>query len=160
VRILTVLFVISTALLTWTSAATAAAYSNGITRDEMASYLKSKGFPAEDAFEKGNGHRILKTTIDDVHYDIYFLDCATDDAGKCGSVQFAQSWTLTSPDVELANKWNRERRFMRAYITENKKVLWAEYDFFVAPGGTTGTLDKNLDMLRALTKSLKTHFGF
>jgi hypothetical protein len=154
------MLVISAMLLAWTTAASAASYSTGISRDQMSAYLKSMGYPAADSFEKGNGHRILKTTIDGVNFDVYFLDCTTDDAGKCGSVQFAQSWTLNSPDFELVNKWNRERRFMRAYITESKSVLWAEYDFFMAPGGSTGMLDRNLDMLRALTKSLKTHFNF
>lgn len=154
------MLVITTVMLAWTTTASAASYANGISRGQMTAYLKSKGFPTQDAFEKGNGHRILKTTIDGVHYDVYFLDCATDDAGVCGSVQFAQSWTINSPDIELVNKWNRERRFMRAYLTETKSVLWAEYDFFMAPGGSTGLLNRNLDMLRALTKSLKTHFSF
>jgi len=132
----------------------------GITRDEMAAYLKAHGFPATNAYESGNEHNILKTTIDGVNLDVYFLDCQTDDKGRCGSVQFAASWAVSSPDLELVNSWNREKRFMRAYLTTTKSTLWAEYEMMIAPNGSTALLDKNVDMWRSLTKSLKAHFNF
>jgi hypothetical protein len=134
--------------------------SGGITRDEMATYLKGKGYPVTEAFESGNKHNILKTTIDGVNIDIYFLDCVTDDTGRCASVQFAASWTVSSPDLEKVNAWNREKRFMRAYLTQSQKSLWAEYDMFLAPNGSTELLDKNLSMVKVLYKRLKEHFSF
>jgi hypothetical protein len=134
--------------------------AGGITRDEMAAYLVKHGYSATPAYESGNEHNILKTTIDGVNVDIYFLDCKTDDKGRCASVQFATSWSMSSPDLELVNSWNRDKRFMRAYLTTTKSTLWAEYDMFIAPNGSTALLDKNVDMWKALIKGLKAHFNF
>jgi hypothetical protein len=156
-----VCFLISFALLASTAGGWAKSFpSAGITRDEMAAYLTSKGYPATSAFESGNNHRILKTTIDGVDVDVYFLDCETDDAGRCASIQLASSWSMSSPDIEKVNSWNRLKRFMRAYLTESKTTMWAEYDMFIAPDGSTDLLDRNLTMWRALNKGLKAHFGF
>ena len=155
------LFVMSIMLAASAPSAFAKSFpAGGITRDEMAAYLVSKGFSATPAYESGNDHNILKTTIDGVNIDIYFLDCATNDKGRCSSVQFAASWGVSSPDLEKVNAWNRDKRFMRAYLTTTKTTLWAEYDMFLAPNGSTALLDKNLDMYRALNKSLKAHFNF
>jgi hypothetical protein len=134
--------------------------AGGITRDEMTAYLVAHGYAATPAYESGNEHNILKTTIDGVNVDIYFLDCKTDDTGRCASVQFATSWSMSSPDLELVNSWNRDKRFMRAYLTTTKSTLWAEYDMFIAPNGSTALLDKNVDMWKALIKGLKEHFNF
>lgn len=160
-RATTILLAISLALAAGTTSVWAKAIpSAGITRDEMAAYLVSKGYPATPAFESGNNHRILKTTIDGVNIDIYFLDCKTDDAGRCASVQFAASWGVSSPDLDKVNAWNRQKRFMRAYLTESQKTLWAEYDMFLAPNGSTELMDNNLSMMKSLFRSLKQHFDF
>jgi hypothetical protein len=134
--------------------------SDGITRAEMSAYLKSKGYPVTDAFESSNDHKILKTTIDGVNIDVYFLDCAAGKSGRCAAVQFAASWHVDSPDLEKVNAWNREKRFMRAYLTTTKNTLWAEYDMYLAPNGSTDLIDKNLSMVKVLYKRLKEHFNF
>ena len=157
----TILCAISLALVMFSTSAWAKSIpSQGITRDEMATYLKAKGYPVTEAFESGNKHTILKTTIDGVNIDVYFLDCKTDDKGRCASIQFAASWGVSSPDIEKVNAWNRQKRFMRAYLTESQRTLWAEYDMFLAPNGSTELIDKNISMVKVLYKSLKSHFNF
>lgn len=131
--------------------------AGGITRGEVATYLKSKGYPV-NATKDDNGLSILKaTTPSGVNFDIYFFDC--NDAGRCPSIQFAAGWT-TQNKVPLArlNKWNTEHRYMRAY-TQEGGALYGEVDIILSPGGSTEQLETYRVLWNNLLTKFKEHFG-
>jgi hypothetical protein len=106
----------------------------------------------------GNGKRILKTTLDGVNFDVYFFDCDAKDE-RCSSIQFAAGWSLSSSiDSTTLNAWNKEKRWMRAYLTgANSEALYGEMDIIVGPGSTE-TLDNYVATWKVALPQFKTHF--
>ena len=132
--------------------------SAGLTRGELATYLKSKGYPV-NATKDGNGLSILRSkTSDGIDFDIYFFDCGKTDE-RCGSLQFAAGWAARQRvTLDQLNAWNRGHRYMRAYLTDNGD-LYGEFDMVIAPGGTTEQLDDDRRLFDTMLAKFKTHFG-
>jgi hypothetical protein len=131
--------------------------SAGLTRGEVAAWLKGKGYPVT-ATKDSNGLSILKsTTPAGVNFDVYFFDC--NDAGRCPSIQFAAGWSMTTAvKLDHLNAWNREHRYMRAYV-QDSGALYGELDMIIAPAGTMEQLEKNRTLWNTLLAKFKTHFG-
>jgi hypothetical protein len=129
----------------------------GLTRGEVAAYLKAKGYPIT-ATKDDNGLSILKATSPDgVNFDIYFFDCNAD--GRCPSIQFAAGWTVqTKVSLERLNEWNRGRRYMRAY-TQEGGALYGELDMVLAPGGSMEQFESYRVLWNTLLAKFKEHFG-
>jgi hypothetical protein len=71
------------------------------------------------------GESIVSSSIDGVNFDIYFFACSGE---RCASMQFAAGWTpLAKATPEAVNTWNREKRYVRAYLDKSNN-LWGEYD--------------------------------
>ena len=155
-RIATLLFAAVTTLALALPASAAAINKDGLTRGEVAAFLKSKGYPV-NATKDGNGLSILKsTTPDGVNFDVYFFDCKGD---RCPSIQFAAGWNVQNPvDREALNVWNREHRYMRAYVQDGG-TLYGEVDMIIAPGGSMEQLETNRVLFNTLLAKFKSHFG-
>jgi hypothetical protein len=130
----------------------------GVTREEIIDYLKTQGLTATQQPDHNN-RKILKTSIDGVNFDVYFFDCDDKDE-RCSSIQFAAGWSLVSPvDQEKLNGWNKDKRWMRAYLTgDNKQALYGEMDIIVGPGSTE-TLDNYVATWKVALPQFKTHFS-
>jgi len=151
-------FIAAVAALALALPAAAKSINNaGLTRGEVAAFLKSKGYPVT-ATKDDNGLSILKsTTPAGVNFDVYFFDC--NDAGRCPSIQFAAGWSMQSPvDREKLNVWNREHRYMRAYV-QDAGALYGEVDMIIAPGGSMEQLETNRVLFNTLLDKFKSHFG-
>ncbi|MBI1212190.1 MAG: hypothetical protein GC190_12055 [Alphaproteobacteria bacterium] len=131
--------------------------SAGLTRGEVATYLKSKGYPVT-ATKDGNGLSILKaTTPAGVNFDIYFFDC--NKVGRCPSIQFAAGWSVHNKvPLDRLNSWNRGRRYMRAY-TQEGGALYGEVDMILAPGGSYQQFESYRTLWDKLLVKFKDHFG-
>lgn len=128
----------------------------GITRGEMAAFLKAKGYPVTAA-KDDNGLSILKSTAVGVNFDVYFFDC--NKAERCQAMQFAAGWTMSTPvKLEMLNKWNRDNRYMRAYVQEGG-ALYGELDMVVAPGGSTDQIEAYRKHWERVLGNFKTAFG-
>ena len=128
----------------------------GITRGEVATYLKSKGYPV-NAKKDANGLSILRaTTPAGVPFDIYFFDC--NDDGRCPAIQFAAGWSMaTAVPLDRLNAWNRDQTYIRAYTQQNGS-LFGELDMILAPGGTAEQLDPYCTLWNTALARFKTHF--
>ncbi|KGJ05799.1 Putative sensory transduction regulator [Paracoccus halophilus] len=59
------------------------------------------------------GDPMLESRIDDVLFRVHFFDCQA----TCAAMQFSAGFQLDAPlPIEMANLWNRERRFGRVYL--------------------------------------------
>ena len=156
-RLATLLIAAVTALALALPAAAKPINSAGLTRGEVAAFLKSKGYPVT-ATKDDNGLSILKaTTTAKVNFDVYFFDC--DDAGRCPSIQFAAGWSMTTKvPLDKVNVWNREHRYMRAYVQDGG-ALYGEVDMIIAPGGSMEQLETNRVLWNTLLSKFKSHFG-
>ena len=69
--------------------------------------LNARRSTAED------GAPMLQSNIDGIEFYVYFYDCAK----VCGALQFAAGFDLDEAmPMEMANLWNRDRRFGKVYL--------------------------------------------
>jgi hypothetical protein len=99
--------------------------------DDLAGILKDAGYRAEMVHE--NGRYRIRTGMGGRRVTLY-LYC--DDSGNCQSVTWELSFSA-SPDftVTLCNKWNRDRRYAKAYIDTDGGIV-VQYDVAFAGGVT------------------------
>jgi hypothetical protein len=152
-------FCIIAAALTMVFAVNASAQSgpipdSGVTYEDIASWLKSKGHDATIT-KDGLDHKIVSTTIDGVKFGVYFFDCQND---KCGSVQFAAGFPKGRITVDRVMEWNRTKRWARVYFDKSDGI-WIEMDMDLTPGGTYELLGDELATWRSLLKTFKEFFN-
>lgn len=139
------------------SSAAASPLDQGITREEMAGLLSSMGYSAkvgEDTLK----NRVVTSAVGGVSFDVYFFDCNAE--GRCQAVQFAAGWTMSvAPKSATLNAWNRDKRYMRAYVTKDNKALYGEMDLTVSPGGSTEQIDDYLRLWGLLLPEFQTRFN-
>ena len=131
--------------------------SKGVSRPEIITYLQTQGMTATEQ-KDSNGRRILKTNTVGVNFDVYFFDCDDKDE-YCSSIQFAAGWSLSSNvDSSTLNAWNKDKRWMRAYLTgDNNEALYGEMDIIVG-ANSTETLDSYVATWKIALPQFKTHF--
>lgn len=84
--------------------------------ESFVSYFDDAGYPAR-LTEDNVGDPLVEFRMGSEKLSLFFYDC-TDNA-DCQAVQFYSGYrTEGSVDLELLNAWNSERRFIRAYLTE------------------------------------------
>jgi hypothetical protein len=134
--------------------------AGGVTYDEVASWLRASGLPAEIKPDTSTGagpdERIVASSADGVNFDIYFYGCT---AGRCDSIQYAAGWPSSTGSTDRINAWNLSKRYIRAYTTAAGQY-WAEYDIDVSPGGTYEQLDHTLVRWRSALGEYKAYMGF
>ena len=125
----------------------------GMTRPEVAAWLGKQGIQATQ-HNDSNGADILSGATNGVNFDVYFYDC---DADRCRSIQFAAGWSgLQAMTAQRINDWNKDKRFIRAYLTPENKVF-GEYDLVVSPGGTWEELDHAFVNWRSMIVDFKSY---
>lgn len=89
--------------------------------------------------EDSRGDPMVSSEYEGWKYQVYFYDC--EESIHCASVQFSVSFSADeSNTIELANKWNSEKRVAQMAILEDG-TLAARYDV-----STVGGLnEKNFD---------------
>ncbi len=132
------------------------AVAGGITRKEMSDFLTSRGYSA--AFANDSlGNSIIKTAIDGVSIDVYFFDCSGE---RCPSIQFAAGWKVTNPPSDdTLNAWNRDKRLVRAYTSEDRAGLFAEMDLDLEHEDSTTQIESYLRLWKLLLADFKARFA-
>jgi hypothetical protein len=134
--------------------------AGGLTYDEVASWLRASGLPAEIKPDTSTGagpeERIVSSSADGVNFDIYFYGCT---AGRCDSIQYAAGWPSSPGSLDRIGAWNLSKRYIRAYATAGGQY-WAEYDVDVSPGGTYEMLDHSLVRWRSALGDYKAYMSF
>jgi len=106
--------------------------SEGLTRQDMASWLLDQGYAAEVHNDEG-GVSIVSSTIAGVNYDIYFYECA---GARCAALEFLAGWSpAENVTLDELNAWNAKKRFVFGY-RDTDRNLWAQYDIDVGPGAS------------------------
>jgi hypothetical protein len=135
--------------------------TGGMTATEIASWLIAKGYPAQVKPDPTTaGDQIVSTTTEGVEVEIYLYDCHGDgDARRCTSMQYAAGFPPNaSVTADKVNEWNRQKRYIKAYLTTGGS-LYGEYDMDLSPGGTFEMLDDELDNWRRNVVTFHQNFG-
>jgi len=79
-------------------------------------YFFDEGIPAQ-LTKDGVGDPLIEIRKDGEKFSLFFYDC-TDNAA-CLAVQFYSGYKTNDPvSLETINQWNTDRRFVRAYLTD------------------------------------------
>jgi len=150
------------ALLVVLSAQPAAARDvpvGGMTAQDVAQWLQGAGYSATIKPDPTTpGDQIISSSINGVNYDVYMYQCTS---GRCRSLQYAAGWPAGSLQNISAKvlQWDREKRYVRAYVSANGQNYWGEMDIDIYPGGTYEALDRSLSRWGAVIADFKTYMG-
>ena len=131
----------------------------GMTAQDVASWLQGSGYSATIKPDPTTpGDQIISSSINGVNFDVYMYQCTS---GRCKSLQYAAGWPVGS--VQNVNskilQWDREKRYIRAYVSANGQNYWGEMDIDVYPGGTYEALDRSLSRWGTVIGDFKTYMG-
>jgi len=113
-----------------TAAATAApAIIHYVTPDEMAAAVRELGYRAEIR-NISDTSKMIATGMDGLNVAIYLFGC--DGGTKCPSLELETTFEKdASFTITLANNWNSQTRYTKAYIDPQSGALTFDYDFFL-----------------------------
>lgn len=121
------------------AAAPAPAIVHYVTPDEMAAAVRELGYRAEIRNLSGTS-KMIATGMDGLNVAIYLFGCTN--GTQCPSLElettFEKDPTVT---LTLANNWNSQTRYTKAYIDPQSGSLTFDYDFFL--DNTTMAAAKN-----------------
>ncbi len=123
----------------------------GMTAAEISDWLRGQGLSAEVRDDPTNpGQEVVRSSADGVGFNIYLYGCDARRAARrrCSSIQYAAGWTSAGLSAERINRWDREARFVRAYVTP-KGGVFVEFDLDLAPGQDRAALDQSLQRWRS-----------
>lgn len=104
--------------------------------------LANRYGPAERQADSDEDGPWIRAEMDGIIYTISFLNCT--DAMQCRSVQFRAWWeSRGTHSITAMNRWNRERRFSKAYLDLNDNAT-VEFDVNLTGGITAVNFDDTL----------------
>jgi Putative bacterial sensory transduction regulator len=123
--------------------------------DTVVSALQDAGYKAKMTKDDG-GDPMINSSASGYDFDIYFYGCK--DNKQCDSLQMRISFAKDGANTpELANKWNKGKRFSQAYIDEKGRFV-ADYDVSTVGGLTKGNFADVIDWWSVTLGNLKTFF--
>lgn len=118
------------------------------TPDEVAAILRDAGYRAEMVHENDKYHILTGMGGYKVVLYLYCKD------GKCTSLDWDVSFTAAAKyTLTLVNKWNREKRYTKAYIA-NDGAFYLEYSLDFTGGVTKQTIASSASLFDSFVTSL------
>ena len=101
---------------------------SGLTPAEVRAWLTEKGATVEEP-QTIQGQTLLRVNDGSATWLIFFYGCATwliffygcDATGRCQDIQFAASVVADGLSLDRINAWNREQRFVKAYLQTRRR---------------------------------------
>ncbi len=118
--------------------------------------LQEAGYKAKLDKDSG-GDPMVSSSASGYDFDIMFYGCKANK--QCDSLQMRVSFEKDGANTfELANKWNSDKRFSQAYIS-NKGSFVVDYDVTTAGGLTKANFADVIDWWSVTLGNLKTFFA-
>lgn len=94
--------------------------------------LQAAGYKASLTKSKATGNPMIESAASGYNYSIFFYECEKN--ANCGSLQFQISFEDDGTNTpELANRWNRDKRFGQMSVSDEKTLALA-YDVTTVGG--------------------------
>lgn len=100
----------------------------GLTPAEVRAWLIDKGATVEEP-RTIEGQTLLQVNDGSTNWLIFFYGC--DATGRCQDIQFAASVVANGLSLERINAWNRDQRFVKAYLQPGQTTSTAVLQFDV-----------------------------
>ena len=130
---------------------------SGLTPAEVRAWLTEKGATVEEP-QTIQGQTLLRVNDGSATWLIFFYGC--DATGRCQDIQFAASVVADGLSLDRINAWNREQRFVKAYLQPNQSASTAVLQFDVLLSAGLGVEQLNdptvvwLELLAAFIESV------
>ncbi|MFW2343039.1 YbjN domain-containing protein [Brevundimonas sp.] len=106
----------------------------GLTPAEVRAWLIEKGATVEEP-RTIEGQTLLRVNDGSTNWLIFFYGC--DATGRCQDIQFAANIVAGGLSLDRINAWNREQRFVKAYLQTNpdgSSAAVLQFDVLLQPG--------------------------
>ncbi|KSB90829.1 hypothetical protein AS593_16970 [Caulobacter vibrioides] len=132
-------------------------HADGMTGPEVVKWLQDAGYKAELLTDKtGDPH--IKSAANGVNFDIYFYDCTA--KPRCKAVQFSAGFDLKTPlSAGKINEWNRDNRYLKAYIDDDGDP-YVQYDVNLNAGRTIEVLDDDFGVWTSMINDFTKFIGW
>lgn len=127
---------------------------DAISRNSLASMLRSMGMKVQDSTEPDGTPWLTVTTKDDSIFNVFLYVCkdATKSTSPCEQLQFRMLWDNTKGrTADDVNKFSLEKVFGRGYVTDDKKMVGVEYPMHLTGGVTDRNIRENIDYFLRVT---------
>lgn len=132
-----------------------------LSAEAMQTLMAGWGWPATlTALEDGTP--VIDSRTGALAFSVLFYNCADDAAesqAACRDIQFRAAFASTEPpDLSTINDWNRERRFVRAYL-HAERYAYLEMDLRLDGGLTDATISAGVTTFTDLMTDFARHIG-
>jgi|SRR5690606_21520294 hypothetical protein len=136
-------------------AAAAPIPKGGVTAAEVAAALQAKGYKAQIGRDQA-GDPMITSALQGANFRVMFYSC---EGARCAAIQFATAFDMDKGlTYELINRWNRERRFGRAFL-DDEMDPYVEYDVDFEVGATTEAIENAVDVWESVVPAFMRHVG-
>ncbi len=123
----------------------------------IAEIIKDEGFRAGIKSDSSGNPRITSTS-QGVRFSIYFYGC--ENGRNCDSIQFQAGFDFNDPQpADVVLRWNREKRFTRAVLTDNGDPI-IRLDVNLDGGVTRANFQDTFDIWTILLGQFRDHIGW
>lgn len=120
--------------------------------------LQSAGYRAVLGRDE-QGNPKIDTTAGGTNFVVYFFDCTN--GRDCRAIQFHSSYETTAPALETVNRWNRDYRYARAFVTaDNNPALELDINLDAGGGMSRRLFLDNLDLYVSLLPQFERLIGW
>ena len=117
---------------------------SGTSAVQIQSWLATRGMVATLKADK-DGEPYLTVRSNNLNWEVDFYGCDKGTPIRCPSIQFTSWWNGTFTQ-ETANSWNRDFRYVKAYVDDDGKAITGQMDIMLLTGMTTEQLNQDLDI--------------
>ena len=147
--------VLGVALVQASVASAAPLPDGGVTAQDVARVLQSKGFQAEVTTDK-QGDPLVRSNSGGAKFGVYFYECKG--RQRCPSIQFSAGFASTGITPQKVAEWNRSKRFGRVYL-DKEDDPWVEMDIDVEHGANTEAVANDLDRWTSVMGEFMRYIG-
>lgn len=142
-----------TAALSLTAAASAQEIVDGSDPAALTRIIQDYGYEAT-LTRDDDGNPMIESSTDGTNWAVFFYSC-NDKGEACSAAQFYVGYGLDKGlPLRAVNKWNREYRFARMYVNENKNPR-IEMDVNLAFGVTAENFSDTVDYWRLILETVE-----
>lgn len=131
----------------------------GVSIEAVRAWLISKGGTVSEITRR-DGETWISIDDGPLKWVIFFYSCEAD---VCGDIQYAASFSNPTITETMVNDWNRERRFLKAFLTPTEPgaepTAVVQYDVLIGEGGVEQLTDPTALWLQ-LVSAFATTVGY
>jgi hypothetical protein len=128
-----------------------------ITSSNLDQIIKiARNFGSATLAKQSDGAPMIIGKIDNIPYRLRFRNCT--EQTICQDMNFRVGF-LIKPNAEIINSWNKEKRFSKAYLDDDKDAI-IEWDVVISGGISSQSLEKTFSYWRLTLSQFTKHIGF